>query len=287
MGIIIKQTIRGTILSYVGVILGFIITAKLLPSFFSTDQVGLLKILISFSLIFVQVGNLGFNSVTIRKFPYFKNSLNNHNGFLFIALIYFIIGLILFFIVFFIIYPIIIKNNIDKSILLSEFFIYIIPLVIFSQIFTFLDSYYSVLMNATIGTAFKEVYQRIALIIAIALYLLKVINFDQFLALYIFSFCLPALLIIIALISEKQLNLKPSFKFYTKPLIMSVISVSIYGFLNSFTSIFIVNIDNLMINSLIGLSATGIYSVMFFFGAVIKIPARSLIKKSNIIIADS
>ncbi len=287
MGIIIKQAIKGSVYSYIGVALGFIITAKLLPSLFSTEQVGLLKILISFSVVFVQIGNLGFNSVTIRKFAYFRNYRNNHNGFLFIALIYFILGIILFLAIFFIIHPVLIKNNIEKSVLLSEYFLYIIPLVFFTQIFAFLDAYYSVLMNAARGTFFKEVLQRIAIIISISLYWINLIDFDQFLSLYIASVCLPTITIIIALINEKQISLRPNFNFLNKTVLLSIVSVSLFGLLNSFTSVFIFNIDNLMINYMIGLSATGIYSVMFFFGTIIKIPARSLIKISNVVIAES
>ena len=287
MGIIIRQALKGSIYSYIGVGLGFIITAKLLPNLFSTEQVGLLKILISFSVVFVQIGNLGFNSVTIRKFAYFRNFKNNHNGFLFIALIYFILGLILFLAFFFILQPVLIKNNIEKSALLSEYFLYIIPLVFFTQIFTFLDVYYSVLMNAAKGTFLREVLQRIAIVISISLYWIDLIDFDQFLFLYIASFCLPTIIIIISLIGEKQISLRPNFDFLDKTLIFSIISVSLFGSLNNFTSVFIFNIDNLMINAMIGLSATGIYSVMFFFGAIIKIPARSLIKISNVVIAES
>lgn len=287
MGIIVRQALKGSIYSYIGVALGFIITAKLLPNLFSTEQVGLLKILISFSVVFVQIGNLGFNSVTIRKFAYFRNIKNNHNGFLFIALVYFIIGLILFLVIFFILQPILIEKNVEKSALLSEYFFYIIPLVFFTQIFTFLDVYYSVLMNAARGTFLKEVLQRIAIIISVSLYWIDLIDFNQFLFLYIVSFCIPSIIIIIALIREKQINLKPNFNFLNKTLIFSIISVSLFGSLNNFTSVFIFNIDSLMINSMIGLSATGIYSIMFFFGAIIKIPARSLIKISNVVIAES
>jgi O-antigen/teichoic acid export membrane protein len=46
------------------------------------------------------------------------------------------------------------------------------------------------------------------------------------------------------------------------------------------------NIDLVMINHYLGLSSTGIYSITFFFGTLIIIPARALSKITAVVIAD-
>ncbi|HJN05985.1 MAG TPA: hypothetical protein QF480_05170, partial [Bacteroidales bacterium] len=94
MGIIKKQSISGTIYSYVGVVLGFITTGLLYPQIFTTEEIGLLRILVSYSLLFAQFAGLGINTVTIKLFPYFRNYERKHHGYLGLALLVSTVGLI-------------------------------------------------------------------------------------------------------------------------------------------------------------------------------------------------
>jgi len=71
LGIIIKQSVKGTIYTYIGVVLGFATTGILLPRIYSTDQVGLIKIIVAYATLVAQFGTLGFNGIAIRLFPFF------------------------------------------------------------------------------------------------------------------------------------------------------------------------------------------------------------------------
>jgi O-antigen/teichoic acid export membrane protein len=66
-----------------------------------------------------------------------------------------------------------------------------------------------------------------------------------------------------------------------------MIMVGFYGILTSFSGLLVLNIDSIMINAMMDLSSTGIYAITFFFGTVILIPSRSLLKISSVVIADS
>ncbi len=95
MGIIKKQSISGTIYSYVGVVLGFITAGLLYPLIFSTEEIGLLRILVSYSLLFAQFAGLGINTVTVKLFPYFRDYERKHNGYLGLALLVSAVGLVI------------------------------------------------------------------------------------------------------------------------------------------------------------------------------------------------
>ena len=286
MGIIYKQAARGTIYSYIGVGLGFITTALLLPQLYSTEEVGLLKILLSYSIIFIQFATLGLNAVTIRLFTFFRNYNKKHNGYLFIVLTVGLIGFSLSLLVFYLIKPILIKDSIEKSALFVEYINYLIPLIFFPLFFGILDTYYSVLFNSTRGTFLKEIVQRIIIIVSIILYYFNVFGFEQFVISYVAAICLPTIFIVISLIYEKQFSLKPKLSFISNTLAYSMMSVGLFGILNNFTGVIILNIDSIMVNSMIDLDSTGVYSITFFFGALIKIPSRALIRISNVVIAD-
>lgn len=81
MGHIKSQTIKGSIFSYLGVILGFAISGLLLPRILTTGENGLLKLLIAWSALFAQFGTLGFAHATGRLFSVFRDEKSNHHGF--------------------------------------------------------------------------------------------------------------------------------------------------------------------------------------------------------------
>ncbi|MCL4483272.1 MAG: oligosaccharide flippase family protein, partial [Bacteroidetes bacterium] len=95
MGIIVKQSVKGTIYVYLGVLLGFITTAILFPRIYSTTEVGLLKIIVAYSTLIAQFGTLGINGATIRLFPFFRTEDKKHHGFLPFALLVGLIGFLI------------------------------------------------------------------------------------------------------------------------------------------------------------------------------------------------
>ena len=125
MGIIQKQSISGTIYSYIGVGLGFVITGLLFPRVFTTDEVGLLRVLVSYSTLLAQFAGLGFSAVTVRLFPYFHDKSKNHHGFLGLLMLVSTVGFILVTSAYLIFKPIITKNANEDSALFITYFYYV------------------------------------------------------------------------------------------------------------------------------------------------------------------
>ncbi len=287
MGIIKRQSITGTVYLYLGVVLGFITTGILFPIVFTTEQVGLLRLLLSVAILISQFASLGFYSPTIRLFPYFRDKEKGHNGFLCLSLLISLAGYIFFIAALVILKPWIVAAYQDKSALFVDYFYYLIPLIFFTLLFNTLETYYKVLYNAVKGTLLKDVWQRIFILICVTSYFLELIDFDMLVRLYVISIGLPPILLIIALIKEGQFNLKWGNKFITKSLAKNIINMSMYGIISGFSGILIVNIDLLMINHFLGLSFTGIYAITMYFGTLANIPARSIRNISTIVISDA
>ncbi len=287
MGIIERQSLKGTIFTYIGVVIGFINTGLIFPKILLTEQIGLLSILISYSLVFSQIASLGFNSATIRLFPYFRNKEKKDNGFLFLSLAVAFVGFLLVFLIFLAVKPLIINNPNDSSVLLKEFGIYIVPLAFFTLFFNSLDVYKRMLYKTVIGTFLREFLVRFLVFIDIIFFYLNIISFDRFVIFYVIIYCTPAVVLVIQLIKDKQFNLKPNLKFINKELRKSLISVSSFGIIGGFAGIAVANIDKIMISQMLGLNETGVYTIAFYFGSLIIIPSRSLIKISSTLIADA
>jgi len=73
MGIVKRDALRTTLISYVGLVLGYLNKAFLFIIFLTTIEIGLVNLLITTSLLFAQLTNLGSVYVTWRFFPFFRN----------------------------------------------------------------------------------------------------------------------------------------------------------------------------------------------------------------------
>lgn len=287
MGIIIKQSIRGSIWSYLGVVVGFITTSYLYPKYLTPDIIGLFSILLAFSALLSQFSSLGFNGVTARLFPYFRDKSKGHNGYLFISLAVLLTGFVIFLIFFYFYQPYLVKTNIEKSSLFVDYMYLIIPITFFLLFFNFLDSFNKMLYDAVLGIVLKEFIQRLLLLLTLLLYIFKLIDLNLLILLYAGSVSFKTIIILIYLIAKGEINIKPQLKFLSKDLKKEIINVSLYSILASLGTSIIFQIDKIIINQMTDLSNLGVYTIAFYFGTLVVIPSRSLLKISGTIIADA
>lgn len=287
MGIIQKQSISGTIYSYIGVVLGFVTTAILYTHFFTTDEVGLLRILVSYSVLFAQFAGLGINSVTVKLFPYFRNYDKKHHGYLGLALLISTIGLAISVAAFVLLKPAILDNAKGGADLFSTYFYYVIPLIIFTLLFNIFDTYYRVLYKAVKGIIYKEVVQRVLILVVIILYYFGILDFHLMVGFYTIALISPGVLLFGSLIYNKQLYIVPDVSFIDKNLAKEMLNVGVFGIIASFSGVLVLNIDAIMVERMVGLGATGIYTITFFFGTLILVPMRTMGKISSVVIADA
>lgn len=287
MGIIIRQSLKGSIWSYLGLIIGYINVGIIMPQFFRTDQIGLVQLFAALTIIFANFSTLGFVSVINKMFPIFRNKKENHNGFLFIALFTGLTGFLLSLIVFFVLKPQIVESNIDKSPLLNEYIIFLVPLIFFKIIYQLLNNYNIVLYDAVTGTFWSEFIHRAINLFLTILFALEILVFRQFFFGYIISISLPVIPLIFVLIKRGEFNLRPNFGFLKRPLIIEMITVSAFGLLMGLSGVLTNNIDKLLISRFLTLDLVGIFSICALFATVINIPSLATTKISTGIIAQS
>ncbi len=286
MGIIARQTIKGSFYSALGALIGFINIGLIMPQIFSTAEIGLTNLLISISAIFGQVGTLGFMNVTVKLFPFFRDTKNKNNGFLFLLLSVGTLGFLICAIAYYLSKPYLISSNIERSPLFAEYVYLLIPLIFISIFYLLIDSYNRILFNASFGIFVKEFLLRILNLLGIILFYFNVFDFNAFIIYYTVAYGVPVLLISLLLLHKNHISLKPSFAFLKRKFVQEIISVAGFGIISGFSSIGVYQIDRYLINHYCDLSATGVYSTAFFFGTIILLPARALIRISGSIIAE-
>lgn len=287
VGVIRQQSISGTIYSYLGVGLGFITVGIFYPRIFSTEEVGLLRLLVSYSTLLAQFASLGINTATIKLFPYFRDEKNKHHGYLGLILLISFLGLLVVIPGYLCLRPYFMEHSVVKSELFVTYFYYVIPLVIFTLLFNLLDTYYRVLYNALIGIVYKEIVQRALILFVILAFFFNLIDFHTTIILYVIALITPTFFLAYSVAGSGQFYLKPDFSFIDKKLRKQFIDVSLFGMITTFSSMLVLNIDVIMVDQFLGLSAAGIYTVTFFFGTLILVPYRTMIKISSVVIADA
>lgn len=286
MGIIQQQTLKGTFYSYLGVFIGFFSFYLIQPHIFSPEQVGLLSILNSYSILFAQMAVLGFNA-TARVFPYFRNNKNHDHGYLGLAFLISLAGFIIFCIAAYLLKDqIVAQKSADNSLFLSYYW-YLVPLTLFTMIFNILELYLRMQYDTTTGRILREFTQRILILAALLLLLVNLVSFEVFMWIWLLCNIVPTFMIAWRLHKRGQLSLELDLKFLNPAIRKQIIDLCIFGILTGTAPFIIDNIDKYMINTEFGLKYTGIYSLAFNFGMIISLPARSLYNIAYTVIAEA
>lgn len=276
MGIIIRQSIKGTIVNYIGVIIGAFTTFVVLTDFLKPEEIGLTRVLIDAGMLFAGLAQLGTGSSIIRFFPYFNNHNKKHNGFFFWTLIIPIIGFFLFLILF-----LALKNPItqffgEKSPLFSQYYLLLAPLSFFMLYMTVFEINANVLMRIVVPKLVREVIVRILTLVVYLLYGYDILNFDQF----IYAFCgvygIAAIINIIYLFSLKKISFKPSLKYISPTLRKDFFLYSFFIITTTLVSAITPSLNTFFISAKMGLAFTGIFAIANYIAAFIEIPYRSL-----------
>ncbi|RKD92583.1 lipopolysaccharide biosynthesis protein [Mangrovibacterium diazotrophicum] len=287
MGIIIKQSIKGSIWSYIGVIIGFVTTSYLYPNYLTTDIVGLFGLLISYSTLFGQFSLLGMQGVTARLFPHFRDKETGHHGFLTVSLIFFALGLILFLTFFFLFSPWLIKSNIESSKLFADYVYLLVPLSICTMIFVQLDTYNKVLYDSFSGIFLQEFLQRFLLFGITVAFALGWLTLAQLIFSFAAIVCVKAIALTAILSARGEIRFTLDRDFLTPKFRREIIDVAVFSIITGLGSMIVFNIDKIVINQMLDLSNTGVYTIAFYFGTLVIIPSRPLLKISGTLIADA
>lgn len=286
MGIIQKETIKGSTWSYVGAFLGFVNTGLLFPKIFSTSEIGLLSVIVAISALFSQFSSLGMNSVTARLFPYFKSENKDKYGFLTLLLLVTSIGFAVSMLVGISFRDWIISSKESNSDLLGQYAFYLIPMTLFTLFFNVLDVYNKMLYDITSGIFLKEFLLRVLNFISIILFFIGWIDFDVFVFLYVLSYFVPLAGLFIVLLIRGEIVLKLSGFEINPQMKREIMLVAAFGILAGFSGVIGEQLDKYLINRYLGLHYTGVYTITFFICSMILLPSRALNKISSTLIAD-
>ena len=279
MGVIAKQSIRGTIVTYLGIAVGIVTTFFVLTRFLTTEEIGLARVLIDAATLFIGLAQLGTNASIIRFYPYFKEKDSDEDhGFFFWALVVPFIGFVLFAIIYWACSAPLGAWFGDKSPLFVDYYYFVLPLAFFMLYQTICESTCNVLMHIVLPRAVRELIVRIGLLALYLLYAFRVLSMDGFVIGLCANYALAATINLIYFFSLKRIVLKPDWQFLrTNPdLVHRYLLYSGFLVLSAVTTVLAPTLSSFFVTAKMGLDTTGIFAIATYMAVMVSVPNRSV-----------
>ncbi|MCI0474132.1 MAG: oligosaccharide flippase family protein [Ignavibacteria bacterium] len=271
-----SQAIRNTISSYAGVALGYLNLILLFPNFFTTEQFGLIQLLISIAEVYALVSAAGLANSINRFFPFYKSEDKIHNGFLTYIFLISFSGFSIATITYLLFRPLIIDAYIQKSGMFVDYFFILIPFALFTMMFNVFEVVARVIFKTSFSTFVREVVLRLLTTAGIILYITNILSFSNFVIYYVAIYFIIAAAILIQIIISREFSFRLSFRHLQKNRLKEMLSYGGYTLISGAAIQTGLRIPALMLGAMVGLSMVGIYNLYFYIASIIYVPMRSM-----------
>lgn len=276
MGIIKRQSIKRSIVSYVGTLIGVVSTIFIYP--LDKEIYGYMQFLIGVATFLWPFASLGGTVPAIRFFRNFKDGKDNH-GFLGFLLLWVVVAFSIF-----TLFGLLFKEPLFDLLARLHFnrtyfsdnvsTIYLLCLCyILIQLFVLYTSNFN---RIVIPTAFQNLGLKIGIPALVLLYYYGFLNEFTVKWLLLGLYALIAVCLAVYLYSLGGLNLKVKFSFLNRSLLKEMLNYAFYGLLGSVGTVFAFSIDTIMVAPLTNFGEGGLYNIALFIGNAIGIPLAAI-----------
>lgn len=287
MGIVIRQSLKGTFVNYIGVLLGLVTQFYIVTRFLDPEVIGLTKVLYEVSFFLSGFALLGCTSTGMRFFPYFKNEKNGNNGFLFYSLLLPFIGSLLMSLVFIGLQGPITSYFAKNSPLFNEYAHYVIPLMLTLTFWLWGESYANIHMRIAIPKAVREIGMRVFILIIYVSYGLGYIGIDGLIVAFIASYGICMLTTGIYSLHIGCRSLRHDWSFFTPELSRKIGYYTAFLLVAAVSGNIMNQLDLFMLSGVKGLYSAGIYTIAVYMAEIVNMPARNITPISSPIAAEA
>ncbi len=290
MGIVRKQSILSSIFIYIGFVIGAINILILFPKYFSTEEIGLTRIILDVSLLFATACTFGSVPITIKFFPFYNTFLpGKKNDLPFYTLLLCVVGILLMLLILPNFEAAIIRKFGARSPLFVDYFYLVYPFTVCMVFFYLFEAYAWSLKKTVLSNALKEFAFRLLTTVLILLFITNVIDFSKFINLYSYIFAIPVLIFIISFTKDGNFPIQPNPSHVTRRLLGKMIPFASFIFGGSILNIIARTNDTIIIASQSdgGLSDAAVFTIATYLVTVMEVPQRSLVSITTPVIADA
>lgn len=271
MGIVINQSFRNTVTTYIGFGLGAINALFLYTNFISEVYYGLVAYILSAATIMTPLMAFGAHNTIVKFYSTYKTK-NARNSFLtlmlFLPLALTIpVGLVGWFA-----HDAITDLIAAKNAIVGDYLWYIFITAVSMAYFEVFYAWVKVQMQTVFGNFLKEVFHRTGAMILLFCVFIKLISVEQFMMGLVGIYVLRALIMMIYAFWKHL----PVFRFYKIESVAKILKYSTLIILAGSVATLILDVDKVMLNNYVEIEKVAYYSVAVFIATVIAVPQRAM-----------
>ena len=286
MGVIKRQGIKNTIITYIGIIIGAVNIIFIQPKLLSEEELGLTRLLYEFAYLIGLAVPLGLPNIIVKYFPFFKDKENKHNGFAGFVLLVFFIGFAISAALLLIFKPGITNYYVEDASLFVNYFLFIIPFTFIVSAITITTAYCQALFKSTIPSFLNDICLRLGTMLITILYFNKFISFDQYVYCFIGLYAIELLIIVGYILLVDKISFIPSKALFQQHSSRQMLRFGLLLCLASFASIALRKVDAIFLGAA-DLKLVAVYTTAIFIASFIEVPLGALERISHTKIADS
>ena len=276
MGIVIRQSIYSTIISYLGVVIGYINLLYLYPKFLSLEQVGLFRTIQDAAILLSPFAQFGLTQSIFRYYPQFVKDKKTSHTFITLMMLLALAGFAVFFIVFKIFETPLLSYFQKNAKEIIQYSSWVLWLTLLMVMIAALEAFSRSLLKTVVPNLLREIVARLLLSVLVFLYFSGILSFDQFIIGSVVAYLICMLLLISYLWQQGEISIQTDFKSLDQNKFAELIKYSLLSFAGMAGMILIGKIDSIMVSAMLGLAANAIYTTAFYMATVIEIPRRAL-----------
>ena len=276
MGLIYKQSSRTTIISYLGVVIGYLNVLWLFPTMLSAEQIGLLRLLPSIALMVLPLTQLGLSQGVLKFYPEYASSEAGSNELFSVMLLGNLVGFGITLVLAKVFESHIISFFAAKSALANDFIHVAVVLVLVLSYQTIFEAFSRSVLKIIFPGLIKDIITRLLYTLLVLAFFLNFINFPQLVNSLIAIYTATLVLLVAYVLKRTSMKLVLKFQVITKQEIKKIAHYSLFTLLGASGTYIMLNIDQVMISNLLGLESNGIYTTAFYIAIVIEMPRRAI-----------
>lgn len=277
MGIVKRQNLKNNILSYVGVGLAALSTIFVYP--LALEAYGISQTLLSIAMLMMPFLSLGAASVGIRYFPERDKTAEDRKYFFSLLIYTTLLGSVIVpFIVWLLFINIepLLPSSFDFSLVKTHRWV-LFSLAVCSTFTQVLAKYAANFQRIVVPAAFTNLLPKIVSPLLVYIFVLGWVNLKIFLLSFVILHVFVVLGLVAYLVYLNEFRLSNRLTKVFEGLSGSMVRYATYSMLTALGSLLVLKIDLVMVQSLMGSEAAGIYQIAIFAAMVIDIPLRSTV----------
>ena len=272
MGIVIKQSIKNTIITFIGFGIGAINVMYMYPVFLGKEYLGLTNYILSAANILYPILSFGIQNTLIKFFNENNKTEEDLSRYFTYMLLLPLFVIIPFFCLFFYFYENIALYESTKNAIVFNF-VWEIPLIaLFIGYFEIFYAWLRAHMKSVFGSFVKEVFVRVLVTISLFAVYFNYITLTEFVHSLVLIYGISLLVIIYYANKTKRIQLNKKLPKKTKEIFV----FTIFIILSASVANMLLDIDKYMINQFLKIENIAFYSLAVYLAMVISVPQRAM-----------